>query len=208
MTIGGRLLIHLNPCIPTNVTPKTGVSDQIGPSRNGHLRLRAAPAITSPREPEPFPTSLALRSTNRSNRARNSGSRPGISFEHGATALGVLFAADAQLTNWNPFFGHGVRGWAHYFGTAYADYVIGDYMTEAVLPTVLYQDPRYLGAAQEMAGRDSISCWPDFLDPQRFGWRTIQFLGDRGRLDCRRNLDGILKEFRQDLERKFSSKHK
>ena len=52
----------------------------------------------------------------------------------------MLFAAEAQLTNSNLSFG---RGYAHYFGTAYADYVIGDYMTEAVFPTILHQDPRY-----------------------------------------------------------------
>ena len=65
------------------------------------------------------------------------------SFDRGTVALGVLFAAEAQLTNSNPSFGQGVRGYAHYFGTAYADYVIGDYMTEAVFPTILHQDPRY-----------------------------------------------------------------
>ncbi len=34
-----RLLIQVNPCIPTNVTPKTATPDQNGPSPNGHLRL-------------------------------------------------------------------------------------------------------------------------------------------------------------------------
>ena len=33
-----RLLIHLNPCIPSNVTPKTTISDQDGPSPNGRLQ--------------------------------------------------------------------------------------------------------------------------------------------------------------------------
>jgi hypothetical protein len=49
-----RLLIHLNPCIPSNVTPKTTISDQDGPSPNGRLRLRESP------EPEPFATSPGL----------------------------------------------------------------------------------------------------------------------------------------------------
>jgi len=64
-------------------------------------------------------------------------------FDRGTVALGVLFATEAQLMNSNPSFGQGVRGYARYFGTAYADYVIGDYMTEAVFPTILHQDPRY-----------------------------------------------------------------
>ena len=72
-----RLLKQVNACIPTNVTPKTATLEQSGPSPNGRLRLRscyrkrypvvllmslllipafcqqAAPARTSPPEPEP-----------------------------------------------------------------------------------------------------------------------------------------------------------
>lgn len=32
---------------------------------------------------------------------------------------------------------------AHYWVTAYGDFAIGNYMTEAILPTILNQDPRY-----------------------------------------------------------------
>jgi hypothetical protein len=56
----------------------------------------------------------------------------------------VLLAAEAQLTNSNLSFGQGFRGYAHYFGAAYADYLIGDYMTEAVFPTIPHQDARHL----------------------------------------------------------------
>ena len=65
------------------------------------------------------------------------------SFDRGAAALAVLFAAEAQLTNATPAFGQGVKGYARYLGTSYADFVIGDMMTEAVFPAVLRQDPRY-----------------------------------------------------------------
>ena len=63
----------------------------------------------------------------------------------------------------------------------YADYVIGDYMTEAVLPIVLHQDPRYFrrGTGNGWLRLDK-AVGQIFLDPQRFGPRTIQFLGDRG----------------------------
>lgn len=47
------------------------------------------------------------------------------------------------MTNPNPSFGQSVRGYAHYFGTAYSDYVIGNCMTETVVPAILHQDPRY-----------------------------------------------------------------
>lgn len=65
------------------------------------------------------------------------------SFDRGTMILAAGFAGEGQLTNSNPSFGQGVAGYARYLGTAYADFVIGDYMTEAIYPTLLHQDPRY-----------------------------------------------------------------
>lgn len=65
------------------------------------------------------------------------------SFDRGTAALAVLFAGEAQLTHATPQFGQGVKGYARYFGTSYADFVIGDMMTEAIYPVMLHQDPRY-----------------------------------------------------------------
>jgi hypothetical protein len=65
------------------------------------------------------------------------------SFDRGTVVLAAAFAGEGQLTNANPSFGQGTAGYARYFGTAYADLVIGDYMTEAIYPTILHQDPRY-----------------------------------------------------------------
>jgi hypothetical protein len=65
------------------------------------------------------------------------------SFDRGTAALAVLFAGEAQLTNATPAFGQGVKGYARYLGTSYADFVIGDMMTEALYPAMLHQDPRY-----------------------------------------------------------------
>lgn len=57
--------------------------------------------------------------------------------------LAAAFAGEAQLSNSNRSFGQGVEGYARYLGTSYADFVIGDYMTEAIYPALLHQDPRY-----------------------------------------------------------------
>lgn len=65
------------------------------------------------------------------------------SFDRGTIALAALFAAQSDLTASNPSFGHGVPAYAHYWAASYADYAIGDYMTEAIYPTLLHQDPRY-----------------------------------------------------------------
>jgi hypothetical protein len=65
------------------------------------------------------------------------------SFDRGTIALAAAFAGEGQLTNANPSFGQGVKGYGHYFATAYADLVIGDFMTEGIYPSILHQDPRY-----------------------------------------------------------------
>jgi hypothetical protein len=157
------------------------------------------------------------------------------SFDRGTVALGVLFAAEAQLTNSNPSFGQGVRGYAHYFGTAYADYVIGDYMTEAVFPVILHQDPRYFrrgtgsgwsrfgyaagqiflthndsGRVQfnfsEIAGNSAaVAISMAYYPENRDAKDGVSKLGSQLGVDMASN---ILKEFWPDLERKLSRKHK
>src|SRR5258706_8353102 len=64
-------------------------------------------------------------------------------FDRGTVALAALFAGEGQLTNANPSFGQGAAGFWRDFGTAFGDFVIGDYMTESIFPTLLHQDPRY-----------------------------------------------------------------
>lgn len=64
-------------------------------------------------------------------------------FDRGTVALAAAFAAESQLTNANRDFKQGVAGYSRYFATSYADFVIGDYMTEGIYPTLLHQDPRY-----------------------------------------------------------------
>ena len=65
------------------------------------------------------------------------------SFTVGTVILAAAFAADNQLTDANASFGKGGRGYARYFGASYGNLVIGNYMSEAIYPTLLHQDPRY-----------------------------------------------------------------
>jgi hypothetical protein len=65
------------------------------------------------------------------------------SFDRGTVLLAAAFAGEGQLTNSNKAFGQGAAGYGQYFGTALADFVIGNYMTEAIFPSMLHQDPRY-----------------------------------------------------------------
>src|SRR5215471_385229 len=65
------------------------------------------------------------------------------SLDPGAFALGAFFGAEGQLTKSNPSFGTGVPGYVRYFAASYSDFAIGNYMTEAVYPSIFHQDPRY-----------------------------------------------------------------
>lgn len=64
-------------------------------------------------------------------------------FDRGSFIMAAGFAGQGQLSNNTPSFGQGAAGYARYFGAAYGDVVIGDFMTEALYPTLLHQDPRY-----------------------------------------------------------------
>jgi len=157
------------------------------------------------------------------------------SFDRGTIALGALFGAEAQLTRANSSFGNGVPAYAHYFATAYADYVIGDYMTEAIFPVMLHQDPRYfrrgiggfwsrLGYAtgqifwthgdsghgqfnfSELAGNSTaVAISMAYYPDNRTALDAVSKLGSQVGIDMTSN---ILKEFWPDLERRFSHKRK
>jgi hypothetical protein len=65
------------------------------------------------------------------------------SFDRSTIALGFLFGVESQIAGSNPAFGDGQAAFARYVAASYGDFVIGDYMTEAIFPTMLHQDPRY-----------------------------------------------------------------
>lgn len=54
-----------------------------------------------------------------------------------------FLALISQAQNSEPAFGQGASGYAKRFGAAFGDSTIGSYMTGAVLPSLLRQDPRY-----------------------------------------------------------------
>jgi hypothetical protein len=65
------------------------------------------------------------------------------SWDRGTVALSALVAIEAQASNSNRSFGQGTSGYAQYLGASYGDFVLGNYMTEGVFPSLLHQDPRY-----------------------------------------------------------------
>ena len=56
-----------------------------------------------------------------------------------------------QISGQYPEWGQGVKGYAKRYGASIADQTIGNYMTEAILPSVLHDDPRYFRLGQGSA---------------------------------------------------------
>jgi len=65
------------------------------------------------------------------------------SFDPSAFLIAGVVAGINMGQSQYPSLGEGAEGYAKYFGGAFADQAIGNFMTEAVLPTALHQDPRY-----------------------------------------------------------------
>jgi len=54
-----------------------------------------------------------------------------------------LFATLYQLEDQNPSFGQGMSGYGKRYGTSYGDQMVGNMMTEGIIPALGHQDPRY-----------------------------------------------------------------
>ena len=156
------------------------------------------------------------------------------SFDRGTFILAAAFAGESDLTRANPSFGHGGAAYGRYLGTSYADYVIGDYMTEGIYPTLFHQDPRYFrrgegstmarigyaikqlvwthtdaGGTQfnysEILGNSTaVAISQSYYPDNRDAPDALSKLGTQLGVDGASN---ILKEFSPDIYRLFSRKH-
>jgi hypothetical protein len=55
----------------------------------------------------------------------------------------AIIAGQAMATRSDPELGHGMAGYGRYYWRAFADGVSGTFFTEAIIPTITHQDPRY-----------------------------------------------------------------
>ena len=58
------------------------------------------------------------------------------------TWAGIL-AGQAMLLNSDPEFGHGIKGYGRYYWRTFVDGVSGTFFTEAIVPAITHEDPRY-----------------------------------------------------------------
>ena len=63
------------------------------------------------------------------------------------------FALLYQLEDQNHSFGQGMAGYAKRFATAYGDQMIGNMMTEGIVPSLLHEDPRYFRLGEGTKGQ-------------------------------------------------------
>ena len=156
-------------------------------------------------------------------------------FDRG-TIVGATFSGGVgQLTNANRSFGQGGAGFGRYFGAAYGDLVIREYMKEAVFPAFLHQDPRYFRrgtgtgwsrlsyAMGQIFWTHRDAGGTQFNYSEVLGNSTAVAISNAYYVDNRTAADAaskfsiqlgidmagnILKEFWPDLERKFRRKHR
>jgi hypothetical protein len=152
------------------------------------------------------------------------------SFDPGTFLLSGAFAGISQASNSTPSYGQGLAGYGRYYGSTYGDFMIGNFMTEGVYPSLFHQDPRYFRRGtgstwsrlryavgqifithgdnrktqfniSEIAGNSTAVALSNIYNPDN---RTASDAA--GRLGIQLGLDmagNILKEFAPDLHRKL-----
>jgi hypothetical protein len=155
-------------------------------------------------------------------------------FDPGAVALVAIFAGESQFVNANRAFGEGAPAFARYFGAAYGDLLIGNYMAEAIFPSMLHQDPRYFarrtGTAWSRLGSAMSQIFWTHTDSGHMQFNYSEIVGNSvtvaisnayyvdhrsagdaaSRLGLQLGVDmgtNILKEFWPDIRRKLPAKH-
>ena len=156
-------------------------------------------------------------------------------FDPRAVVAAALAAGAAQLFNSNRPFGQEASGYSRYLGAAYANHVIGDFLTEGVYPSLLHQDPRYFrkGSGSSAGPRVRYAISRVFRTQTDAGGTafnysrvlgasstvaisSLYYANHRDAAASTVGLSGqlggavaanVLKEFWPDLLRKFSKKH-
>src|SRR5260370_12756651 len=65
------------------------------------------------------------------------------SFDYSSFVTAGVLAGVGQSKKSYPEFGQGAKGYGRYYWHAMADQAVGNYLTEAIVPAVTHEDPRY-----------------------------------------------------------------
>lgn len=154
-------------------------------------------------------------------------------FDYPSYLLAAVFAGLSQLDNSNASFGQGLKGYVRRYASAVGDQDLGNFMTEAIYPSLLHEDPRYfrkvhgsiggrLGYAvtrvlvtrtdagnwrfntSEFLGNGTVAAIGNWYYPDARGFKgTTQRMGTQIGTDA---ISGVLKEFWPDIKRKWLHK--
>jgi hypothetical protein len=151
-------------------------------------------------------------------------------FNYPSYFLAGFFSGISQLNNSNPSFGQGVKGYARRYASGVADQDLGNFMTVAILPSLLHEDPRYFRKSSgsgksrfgyaltrvfvtrtdaggsrfntsEVLGNGIVASIANTYYPDSRSFSdTIQRMGTQIATDA---ISGVLKEFWPDIKRKL-----
>jgi hypothetical protein len=65
------------------------------------------------------------------------------SFDYSSFISAGIISGVSQANNSYPEFGHGGKAFGRYYWHGVADQAVGNYMTEAIMPSLTHEDPRY-----------------------------------------------------------------
>lgn len=149
-------------------------------------------------------------------------------------ANAAVLSLIAQADDSHPNFGQGTIGYGHRYGTALADQLIGNYLTEGVMPVLLHEDPRYFrrghGSKWSRIGYAASRIFVTKTDTGAATFNFSEVLGngiaagiansyypyERSALDNVQRLwtqlatdavSQVLKEFWPDIKRHYHNKH-
>ena len=96
----------------------------------------------------------------------------------------ALYAGVGQWQNQYPQFGQGSHGYAQRYGGAFTDGAIANFVSEAILPSLLHEDPRYFrlgkGSALHRIGYTISREWITRTDSGRERFNTSEIVGNLG----------------------------
>jgi hypothetical protein len=147
--------------------------------------------------------------------------------------LAAAFAGISQVDNSNASFGQGLKGYARRYGSAIADQDLGNFMTEAIWPSMLHEDPRYFrkvnGSVKGRLAYAATRVLVTRTDAGKWRFNTSEFMGNgtvaaignwyypdaRGLLPTLQRMgtqigtdaiSGVLKEFWPDIKKNWLHK--
>ncbi len=146
----------------------------------------------------------------------------------------AILSLIAQADNTHPDFGQGTIGYGQRYATALADQLIGNYLTEGVMPVLLREDPRYFrrgrGSKWSRVGYAATRIFVTKTDTGATTFNFAEVLGngiaagvanayypeERSVMDnfqrlwtqlATDSLSQVLKEFWPDIKRHYHNKH-